>query len=163
MKRSLLVALMTLATIVIGAFLIEETTEAQRQNRPGQRQGGFGDFSEEDIRRFRARSEAGSSQSMMKDSWAELTFTIKVDNETLMKARSLYQKAVDSAIKARKKADELALEPGGFMDWEALQEKMVGINNELKSDLKQVLTVEQIEKLEDYYQKRREERSQWGR
>ena len=82
MKRSLLVALMTLATIVIGAFLIEETTEAQRQNRPGQRQGGFGDFSEEDIRRFRARSEAGSSQSMMKDLWAELTFTIKVDNET---------------------------------------------------------------------------------
>ena len=102
MKRSLLVALMTLATIVIGAFLIEETTEAQRQNRPDQRQGGFGDFSEEDIRRVRARSEAGSSQSMMKDSWAELTFTIKVDNETLMKARSLYQKAVDSAIKARK-------------------------------------------------------------
>ena len=160
MKRSLLVALMTLATIVIGAFLIGETTEAQRQNRPDQRQG---DFSEEDIRRFRARSEAGSSQSMMKDSWAELTFTIKVDNETLMKARSLYQKAVDSAIKARKKADELALEPGGFMDWEALQEKMVGINNELKSDLKRVLTVEQIEKLENYYQKRREERSQWGR
>ena len=77
-------SLMTLVTIVIGAFLIivigafliEETTEAQRQNRPGQRQGGFGDFSEEDIRRFRARSEAGSSQSMMKDSWAELTFTI---------------------------------------------------------------------------------------
>ena len=102
MKRSLLVALMTLAPIVIGAFLIGETTEAQRQNRPDQRQGGFGDFSEEDIRRFRARSEAGSSQSMMKDSWAELTFTIKVDNETLMKARSLYQKAVDSAIKARK-------------------------------------------------------------
>jgi len=55
------------------------------------------------------------------------------------------------------------LEPGGFMDWEALQEKTVGINNELKSNLKQVLTVEQIEKLEDYYQKRREERSQWGR
>ena len=66
MKRSLLVALMTLATIVIGAFLIGETTEAQRQNRPGQRQGGFGDFSEEDIRRFRARSEAGLSQSMIK-------------------------------------------------------------------------------------------------
>jgi len=53
---------------------------------------------------------------MIKDSWAELAFTIKVDNETLMKACSLYQKAVDSAIKARKKADELALEPGGFMD-----------------------------------------------
>ena len=51
MKRSLLVALMTLATIVIGAFLIVETTEAQRQNRPDQRQGGFGDFSEEDIKK----------------------------------------------------------------------------------------------------------------
>ena len=51
MKRSLLVALMTLETIVIGAFLIGETTEAQRQNRPGQRQGGFGDFSEEDIKK----------------------------------------------------------------------------------------------------------------
>ena len=81
----------------------------------------------------------------------------------LMKARSIYQKAVDSAIKARKKADELALEPGGFMDWEALQEKMVVIDNELESNLKQVLTAEQMKKLEDYYQKRREERSQWGR
>ena len=100
---------------------------------------------------------------MIKDSWAELAFTIKVDNEMLMQACSLYQKAVDSAIKARKKADELALEPGGFMDWEALQEKMVVINNELKSDLKQVLKTEQMKKLEDYYQKRREERSQWGR
>jgi len=33
----------------------------------------------------------------------------------------------------------------------------------LKSDLKQVLKTEQMKKLEDYYQKRREERSQWGR
>ncbi len=69
---------------------------------------------------------------MIKDSWAELAFTIKVDNETLMKACSLYQKAVDSAIKARKKTDELALEPGGFMDWEALREKTVVINNDIE-------------------------------
>ena len=69
---------------------------------------------------------------MIKDSWAELAFTIKVDNEMLMKARSIYQKAVDSAIKARKKADELALEPGGFMDWEALREKTVVINNDIE-------------------------------
>ena len=43
-----------------------KTAEAQRQSRPGQRQGGGGGFSEEDIRRFRARSEAGLSQSMIK-------------------------------------------------------------------------------------------------
>ena len=69
---------------------------------------------------------------MIKDSWAELAFTIKVDNEMLMQACSLYQKAVDSAIKARKKTDELALEPGGFMDWEALREKTVVINNDIE-------------------------------
>jgi len=72
-------------------------TEAQRQVRPGQRQGGF---SEEDIRRFQSRMEASSSQSMIKDSWAELTFAIKVDDETLIKARFLYQKVVNNNSKA---------------------------------------------------------------
>lgn len=160
MKRALLMVLVALTTILISFIFIDEATEAQRQVRPGQRQGGF---SEEDIRRFRSRMEASSSQSMIKDSWAELTFAIKVDDDTLIKARSLYEKAVEATITARQEADELAMEPGGFMDWDALREKMVAINNKLTSSLTSVLTVGQMKKLEDYYQKRSEERSQQRR
>ena len=89
-----------------------------------------------------------------------MTFAIKVDDETLIKTRSLYQKAVGATITARQEADELAMEPGGFMDWDALREKTVAINNKLTSSLTSVLIVGQMKKLEDYYQKRSEERSQ---
>lgn len=60
MKRGLMMTLIALI-IIISVFFMAEVIEAQRPGGPDQRRGGF---SEEDVRRFRSRMEAGSSQSI---------------------------------------------------------------------------------------------------
>lgn len=49
------------------------------------------------------------------------------------------------------------------MDWDTFREKTVAINNKFTSSLTSILTVGQMKKLEDYYQKQSEERSQQRR
>ena len=85
--------------------------------------------------------------SIIDNSWTDLTFSLKVDDETLIKARPVYQKHRESLQKTLKEARESG-DRGG------LREVFGKIGSEFKEDLKSVLTEEQIAQLDSHQQER---------
>ena len=85
--------------------------------------------------------------SIIDNSWTDLTFSLKVDDETLIKARPVYQKHRDNLQKTLKEARESG-DQGG------LREVFGKIGSEFQEDLKSVLTEEQIAELNTLQQKR---------
>ena len=85
--------------------------------------------------------------SIIDNSWTDLTFSLKVDDETLIEARPVYQKHRDNLQKTLKDARESG-------NREGLREAFGKVGSEFKADLKSVLTDEQMAKLETLQQKR---------
>ncbi len=136
---------------IVGVFIFEHATSAQRpdrnnQNQRGNRQGG-------------ERGNRGGMMGMMNyvslvdNSWIDLTFNVKVDDETLTKARPFYQTGRDNIASKM----ETLRQPG--MRETATQE-IQGILKQLNTDLKEVLTEEQMAKLTELTKKRVTEMSQ---
>lgn len=126
MKSRCLVLSAILAMGVMTIILINEVTQAQSPNR--------GDH---------LAAIVASVTSFADKSWVDLTFTLKVDDDTLIKARPIYQKYRDnleSTIKDR--------EPGGAY------ELIKAIRNEFQADLQVVLTEAQIAELKALEKKR---------
>ena len=135
MKRRWFVLTAILAMAAVTVFLTNQVTQAQRPDRGerrdragGERRGGGG------MRGF-------SPTSIIDNSWTDLTFSLKVDDDTLIKARPVYQKHRDSLEKAVKEASS----SGNFR---AVREAMGKIRDGFQTDLKAVLTEEQIAKLD---------------
>ena len=78
--------------------------------------------------------------SIIDNSWTDLTFSLKVDDETLIKARPVYQKHRDSLEKAVKEASN-------SQDFSGVREAMMAVRSGFETDLKSVLTEEQIAEL----------------
>lgn len=126
---------------IVGVFIFQYATLAQRPDRNaqnqqrGNRQGG-------------ERGNRGGMMGMMNyvslvdNSWIDLTFNVKVDDETLTKARPFYQTGRDNvAAKV-----ETLRQPDMR---ETATKEIQGILKQLNTDLKEVLTEEQMAKLNE--------------
>ena len=136
MRSKWFLTLAICATMVIGVFIVDQTTEAQRERR--QRGGGRMDL----------------ATTLIGGSWVELTFSIKANDQTLTKARPVFQKAYNDLKKTM-------AEVGQSGDFQAIREKMQSVNCEFKSGLEKVLTEEQLAKL-DKWQKSQQNRMRGG-
>ena len=138
---------------IVGLFVFEHATSAQRpdrnaQDQRGNRQGGN-----------RGGGGMGmiNPMSIVDNSWIDLTFAVKVDDETLIKARPVYQTTRD---KFEAKMTELRASG----DWQAMrseiQKLVTTVGPEFQASLKEVLTEEQMKKLNELTKKRQTEMQQ---
>lgn len=142
MKRRWFVLTAILAMAAVTVFLTNQVTQAQRPDRGGMRGGGGGE----------RRGGGGmrgfmNPTSIIDNSWTDLTFALKVDDDTLIKARPVYQKHRDSLEKAIKEASSSG-------DFGAVRQAMGTIRDGFQTDLKSVLTEDQIAKLDALQQER---------
>jgi hypothetical protein len=91
--------------------------------------------------------------SVVDNSWIDLTFNVKVDDETLAKARPFYQTGRDNVASQM----ETLRQPGMR---ETAAKEIQGILKQLNMDLKEVLTEDQMAKLNELTKKRVTEMSQ---
>ena len=129
---------------IVGMFVFEHATSAQRpdrnaQGQRGNRQGGD--------RGGRGMMGMMNYVSLVDNSWIDLTFGVKVDDETLVKARPIYQA---SREKVAMKMEELR-QPGMR---ETATKEIQTILKEVNTSLKEVLTEEEMAKLSELTKKR---------
>ena len=141
---------------ILGVFIFEYATLAQRPDRNaqnqqrGNRQGG-------------ERGGRGMQQSMINpvswinDSWVDLTFTIKVDDESLVKARPVYQAARD---KFAAKMEELQASGDRQAAMAEMQSFTAVVGKEFTAGLQEALTKEQAAKVTELIKKRQTEQQQ---
>ncbi len=149
MKRRWFVLTAILAMAAVTVFLTNQVTQAQRPDRGGMRGGGGGE------RRGGGGMRGFSPTSIIDNSWTDLTFAVKVDDDTLIKARPVYQKHRDNLEKAVKEASK-------SQDYGSIREAFGKIGSEFQTDLKSVLTEEQIAQLDELAQKRRQMMNRGG-
>lgn len=141
MKRRWFVLTAILAMAAVTVFLTNQVTQAQRPDRGERRDRAGGE------RRGSGGMRGFSPTSIIDNSWTDLTFSLKVDDETLIKARPVYQKHRDSLEKAIKEASSSG-------DFRAVREAMGNIRDGFQTDLKSVLSEDQIAQLDTLQQKR---------
>ena len=143
MKRRWFVLTAILAMAAITVFLTNQVTQAQRPDRGERRERAGGGMGGGGMRGFI------NPTSIIDNSWTDLTFSLKVDDETLIKARPIYQQHRDNLQNTLKKARESG-------DREGIREAFGKIGSGFKTDLKAVLTEEQIAQLDELARKRRQ-------
>ena len=141
-KWFLLVAILAVTTVIV--FMTNQITQAQRPDRSEMRDRRGGG-----MRGPRGGGGGFSPTSLIDGSWVDLTFVLKVDNETLIKARPVYQNSRDALEKAMKEARDSG-------DFGSMRNAMMEVRESFKSELNKVLTEEQSEKLNALEQKRME-------
>lgn len=129
---------------IVGLFVFEHATSAQRpdrnaQGQRGNRQGGD--------RGGRGMMGMMNYVSLVDNSWIDLTFGVKVDDETLVKARPIYQA---SREKVAMKME--ALRQPDMRD--TATKEIQAILKEVNTSLKEVLTEEEMMKLSELTKKR---------
>lgn len=152
-KFFVLGAIVLIAVVVL--FVFEHATSAQRPDRneePGQTQRGERGGAERGAQRGgRNMMGAFNPTSFIDNSWLDLSFSVKVDDETLIKARSIHQESRD---KFAMKMTEIR----GADDPRAAMQEMTTFSQntikEFQTGLKEVLTKEQLTKLTEAMTKR---------
>ena len=139
---------------IVGLFVFEHATSAQRpdrnaQGQRGNRQGGD--------RGGRGMTGMMNPASLVDNSWIDLTFTLKVDDETLVKARPIYQTARDKFEAKMKEAQASGDMRAAMAD---MQSYAATVGKEFQNGLKEVLTEEQVAKLNELTKKRQMEQQQ---
>lgn len=126
---------------IVGLFVFEHATSAQRPDRNAQ--GG---------NQGRAGGGRGGQMNMMNmvsivdNSWVDLTFSVKVDDATLVKARPIYQASRD---KFAAKMKELQASGDMRSAMTEMQSYAATVGKEFQTALKEVLTAEQMTKLNE--------------
>ena len=106
MKRKLFVLSAIALIAVVGLFVFEHATSAQRPDRdaqPGQDQRGNRPGGDRGGRNMMGMF---NPTSFVNNSWLDLSFKVKVDDETLVKARPVHQAAIDKFEKKMKEVRE---------------------------------------------------------
>lgn len=152
MKQKWFVLSAIAAIAIVGVFVFEHATSAQRpdrnaQNERGNRGGNRGN---------RGMMGMVNPVSIVDNSWADLTFGVNVDDETLVKARPIYQAARDTFEMKMKE-----LQASGEMRTarDTIQKLVTTVGPEFKAKLKEVLTEEQMTKLNELTKKRQTEQT----
>lgn len=135
---------------IVGLFVFDHVTSAQRpdRNAQGGNQGRAGG----------GRGGAGMANmmnpvSLVDNSWVDLTFSVKVDDTTLVKARPIYQASRD---KFAAKMKELQASGDMRSAMTEMQSYAATVGKEFQTALKEVLTAEQMTKLNELTKKRQE-------
>ena len=156
MNRKLL-AIGGIAVIaIVGLFVFEHATSAQRPDRDSQGQRGN--------RQGGQRGGTGmmNPAAFVDTSWIDLTFTVKVDDETLVKARPVYQTAREQFTA---KMEELGTSDDRRAAMAEMQNFAATVGKEFQMSLKEILTEEQMTKLNALTKKRQMEqetrRNRW--
>ena len=89
--------------------------------------------------------------SLVDNSWIDLTFTIQVDDETLLKARPIYQASRDKFVA---KMDELRASGDMRAAMQEMQAYAATVGKEFQTALKEILTEEQMAKLNELTKQR---------
>ncbi len=150
MKQKLFFISAIAVIAIAGIFVFEHATSAQRPDRNAQGERGNRAGGE---RGGRATMGMMNYVSLVENSWIDLSFSVKVDDATLVKARPVYQEARDQvAMKtdALSQADTRA----------AATKEIQAILKEVNVGLKEILTEEQMMKLSELTQKRATEMQQ---
>lgn len=135
---------------IVGLFVFEHATSAQRPDRnaqPGQGQRGERPGGERGNRGMTGFNPA----SFVDNSWLDLTFKIKVDDETLVKARPIYQETRD---KFEKKMKEVMASGDMRAGMQEMRTFIGTAGNEFQTNLKKVLSKEQMAKLNELTKER---------
>ena len=147
MKRKLFTISAVAVIAIMGIFVFEHVTSAQRpdRNAQGRNQGRAGG----------GRGGAGMMNinpvSLVDNSWVDLTFSVRVDDETLVKARPIYQASRD---KFAAKMEELRASDDMRAAMTEMQSYAATVGKEFQTALKEVLTAEQMTKLNELTKKR---------
>ena len=136
---------------IVGLFVFEHATSAQRPDRDAQGQRGN--------RQGGQRGGGGMTGmmnpvSLVDDSWIDLTFTMQVDDETLLNARPVYQAARDKFAAKMKEAQASGDMRTAMAE---MQSFATTVGKEFQMSLKEVLTAEQLTKLNELTKKRQME------
>lgn len=144
MARKSLGVVSVLAIVLATVFVLNEITQAQRPDRSEMRERGRGGRGE------RGGMRGFSPTSIIDSSWTDLTFVVKVDDETLLKARPVFQKHREKLEKAVTEARESG-------DFQAMRLTMANLRDAFATERNAVLTEEQISKLDALEAKRIEQ------
>ena len=134
-----------LAIALVAIFVSNQLTQAQRPDRSEMRERGRGGG-----RGGPGGMRGFSPTSIIDSSWTDLTFVVKVDDETLLKARPVFQKHREKLEKAVKEARESG-------DFQSMRLEMSQLREAFATDRNAVLTEEQISKLDALEAKRIEQ------
>ena len=135
MTRKSLGVISVLAIVLATVFVLNEITQAQRPDRSEMRERGRGGRGE------RGGMRGFSPTSIIDSSWTDLTFVVKVDDETLLKARPVFHKHREKLEKAVKEARESG-------DFQAMRLTMANLRDAFATERDALLTEEQIEQLQ---------------
>ena len=138
MTRKSLGVISVLAIVLATVFVLNEITQAQRPDRSEMRERGRGGRGE---RGERGGMRGFSPTSIIDSSWTDLTFVVKVDDETLLKARPVFHKHREKLEKAVKEARESG-------DFQAMRLTMANFRDAFATERDALLTEEQIEQLQ---------------
>ncbi len=151
MKRKVFTISAIAVIAIMGIFVFEHVTSAQRPDRNAQ--GGNQARGE---RGGRGMTNMMNPVSLVDNSWVDLTFSVKVDDETLVKARPIYQASRD---KFAAKTKELQASGDMRSAMTEMQSYAATIGKEFQTSLKEVLTAEQMTKLNELTKKRQTEQA----
>ena len=143
--------------VIVGLLVSDHITSAQRPDRntqPGQGQRGQrggGERGGADMMRFFTQS------SFVNNTWLDLSFKVKISDESLIKARPIHQAAHD---KFAKKIEEIRASG----DFQSARQEMTTFSQtvikELQTGLKEILTEEEMKKLTTLMKERLEAEQQ---
>ena len=134
-------------------FVFQQATSAQRPDRNAQGERGNRGGGD---RGGRGTGNMINPASLVDNSWVDLTFVLKVDDETLVKARPIYQASRD---KFEAKMKELRASGDMRAAMTEMQSFAATVGKEFQASLKEVLTEEQMTKLNELTKKRQTEQA----
>ncbi|MBD3183780.1 hypothetical protein GF312_15935 [Candidatus Poribacteria bacterium] len=146
MKKSFIVITIIMIIAVLGIIVFQDSSEAQRPDRGNRQRRNFpGGF----VR-----------QNPLESSWAYVSFDLKISDDALLKARKVYQEAWIDQAKATKKMQE---SDGDMTAMQNLRSEMDRIEKVLAEKLSDILTPEQMQKLNKWKEENQEQQQQMRR
>ncbi len=144
MKRGTVFLALFVAITLLIALAIQQSTQAQRQDRPG---AGAG------------RGPRGSfmiTRSLNLESyWAHMCFEMKIGDETMIKARGILKKSWDDRAKVIKDLEEAGDDEGAM---NAATSKADKIKADMLAKLKDALSPAEMEKLAEWEESQQQQR-----
>ena len=144
MKQKFFVLGVIALIAIVGLFVFEHATTAQRPDRDSQQGQGQRGNRGGGERGNRGMQGMFNPVSMVDNSWLDLTFKVKVDDETLVKARPIYQ---ETREKFEMKMKEIRESNDMRAAWQGLQSFIGTAGTEFQTSLKKVLSKEQMSEL----------------
>ena len=146
MKRKWFVLSAITAIAMAGMFVFENTASAHQLERSKREHRG------NNRRAAQGRIAMVNPLSVLNNSWIDLTFGVKANDETLAKARPIYQKTRDALQKQIKEARKSTATRVAAKKIRGLVKKTYAKFN---VSLKEILTEEQMTKLTELTKERR--------